>query len=113
MSNAVAPGCGACRPCGAASEGETARSDGKAVCEAGVTWIKEDCGSTNAATVDLMIASGAWAAGLSCAFACCAGWGRGAWMSLPWYLVQSTANRTMERASEDIRKLNTPKPIDS
>jgi hypothetical protein len=36
-----------------------------------------------------------------------------AWMSLPWYLVQSTANRTMERASEDIRKLNTPKPIDS
>jgi hypothetical protein len=35
-----------------------------------------------------------------------------AWMSLPWYLIQSIRNRTLERASGDIRSLNTPKPID-
>jgi len=35
-----------------------------------------------------------------------------AWMSLPWYLIQSARNRAMEHGFEDIRKLNTPKPID-
>ena len=35
-----------------------------------------------------------------------------AWMSLPWFLIQSVRNRTLERASRDIRRLNTPKPID-
>ena len=35
-----------------------------------------------------------------------------AWMSLPWFLIQSVRNRTLERASKDIRRLNTPNPID-
>jgi hypothetical protein len=35
-----------------------------------------------------------------------------AWMSLPWYLIQSVRNRAMENRSMDIRELNTPKPID-
>jgi len=34
-----------------------------------------------------------------------------AWMWLPWFFMQSVRKRAMERASEDIRKLNSPKPI--
>ncbi len=33
------------------------------------------------------------------------------WMSLPMYLIASARDRALKRSREDVRKINTPKPI--